>query len=96
MISDCPSISPGLNPSEPHHEIYNTTLQEMLSGDFKKIATSEGPYDLKAFGKGRIIKAPFTANSFAILGVDRDFSATENKNNPATDSCMESQALKRF
>ena len=85
IFADRPEISPGLHPYEKQSEHFHSILEDMLSGDFKNIETSEGSYDLKTIGKGRIIKAPFMAKSFSGIGIDKDLSATENGNSPATD-----------
>ena len=40
---------------------------------------------MKTLGKGRIVKGPYTADSFSGLGITRDFVATDSIGKPATD-----------
>jgi hypothetical protein len=83
IFANRPEFAPGLQQYEQHYEDFNALVKDLLSGDFKNNPTPEGSYELKMIGKGRLIKAPYRSTSFVTLGIDRDFSVTENDKSPA-------------
>ncbi|MBN1415275.1 MAG: DNA-binding protein [Bacteroidales bacterium] len=85
VFADRPETVPGLYQQRQNDKKLNAILDELLNGEFNKTGISDDTFLMKTIGKGRIIKAPFMAESFAGIGIERDFQAYGKNNSPVTD-----------
>ncbi|MBN2275041.1 MAG: DNA-binding protein [Bacteroidales bacterium] len=83
VFGDRPEMIIDLSGRTQYYDRFDAMLDEMLEGEFKKTDTGEGPCMVKKIGKGRIIKAPYQAGSFSIMGTDRDLIVVEKDNSLA-------------
>jgi hypothetical protein len=69
LITAAPEHAPGLGHSAAANDSVKLLGEELFGGIFNKV---EDLY-MKQLGKGRVIKGPYEAASFDVLGITRDF-----------------------
>ncbi len=78
LINDRPQYAPGLQNFLKSDLTVKTIANELFSGEkLKESKASTGNVAMWQLGKGRIVKGPYQASSFDILGIARDLDAKE-------------------
>ncbi|PWK27572.1 F5/8 type C domain-containing protein [Arcicella aurantiaca] len=74
---------PTINSSKLSNKVFQTQLNELWDGQFLTQKNDSHSIIYKKLGKGKIIKAPFEANSFDKLGILRDLIVKNDQENYA-------------
>ncbi len=91
IVDDRPEALPGLTIDKQKQ--LNIVLDKLWEGSFTS------PIDalkLKKLGKGRIIKGPYTISSLVVLGIEKDFVATNSESSPVGDIAWCHRASEKF
>jgi hypothetical protein len=95
LFKEKPNHSFGLQNTSENDRKVLSVIDEIWKGKPSLISNEEKPATW-TLGKGRVIEGPFTASSFAGLGIEKDFMASDSVNNPAKNIAWTHRTGKDF
>ncbi len=79
MVSDRPYRSPGLQEYPEDDKKLQRIIDELWAGkNVEKVSTDPGKIVVWNVGKGRVIRCPYSRDSFDALGIEPDFIAVDS------------------
>ena len=81
IIADKPLYQSGIK--QVDQKIFINLIESIWGGEFDFVKQGDHVVRMKTLGSGKVFKAPFYAENFDHLGVERDFYAVDNQGNEA-------------
>lgn len=81
IIADKPLYQSGIK--QVDQKIFINLIESIWGGEFDFVKQGDHTVRMKTLGSGKVFKAPFYAENFDHLGVERDFYAVDNQGNEA-------------
>lgn len=86
IIHDQPMRSPSLQNYPANDQALQQVVQRLWDGQPEEVRDKvSGSFQMHRIGKGRVIKGPYQADSFATLGIERDIIMRENSEQQARE-----------